>query len=345
MIKTAKKKNYSEKCLSLFIQYLEENDYYVSQETMNFYFRINKKNQNSEVEVNHQAISNLLNSNIDKIRNEQDFLDFFTFCYLKKEPDIVLEQAIIKTPNKSDFLFFSHIEKIILSIKKNQQILFKYLNRVSFLNVSWSFIDLFLNHLKSKEDQLKLIKTLTKTTPFRIPNNQKEIYNSISEYIENPEELMPYFNHLIKIKDNESIINSIEYPHTISINFSAQKLLNANLKNDLSSHFLVSCLNEIFQKIVKSNLDLKIKNYILKYNTDTKEHSLYIFSDLENSYLHSFIFSEIINDVPRLNSSQEIKDFIQDLEFYIKKYKISFLNKKLNNELKNNLINKNQTKI
>lgn len=73
---------------------------------------------------------------------------------------------------------------------------------------------------------------------------------------------------------------------------------------------------------------------MLKYDTTTKDHSLYLFCDIENSYLHSFIFSEIINHVPRLNSSEEIKDFTQNLDFYIKKYKIEFLNNKLKNELK-----------
>lgn len=231
MKKIIKKNLYSQKSLTLFLEYLEDSHLYIYQEPINFYFRVNKKIDNNQLEINQQAVSNILNTHIDNIRNEDQFLNFFKFCFLRNEPDIALEQAIIKTPIKSNFLFFSYIEKIVLSIKENQEILLRYLNRTTFLNNTWRFIDLYLSHLDNHEDKLKIIKKISKTNAFRIPNNQKDIYNSAKDYIDNYQDLLSYFTHLMEIKEDESIVNSIEYPHTIIIKFTPQKLLNANLTN------------------------------------------------------------------------------------------------------------------
>ncbi len=84
----------------------------------------------------------------------------------------------------------------------------------------------------------------------------KNIYNSAKDYIDNHQDLLSYFTQLMEIKEDESIVNSIEYPHTIIIKFTPQKLLNANLTNDLSSHYIISCLNEIFDKACKDKVNL-----------------------------------------------------------------------------------------
>lgn len=314
----------------LFKQYLKDNNLWVFPEKLSSEFYKIRSKSNSDESNSDYFISRVLNSSIEKIINQQEYLKFLSYCLNNQHYDILLSQLIIKTPKTNDPHFNDYMLDVLKLISNNEEVLVKFINRSSFLNSSWIFLEDFLIHIKNPKNIKEIFKTLTKTTAFSSSDNQKEIFSLFSKREIEAEYFSPFFNKIFISKEPISPIVSVETQKSIVLTLSKKYLISMNLYNNLGSGLLISTIVEHLNYI-RLNFDhLKISKVFVDYNKESQNYIIYMFCAEEQIGLNSYLLEKIILLIANQLSLENLKSLINEYSLFIKEGTSQYMYLQLN---------------
>ena len=332
-----------EKTKVLFKEYLESKNYWVFPEKLIHESYKIREPITDEVK-NDYFVYRLINSSIDKIINHQSYLKFLSYCFEKKEHDVLISQLIIKTPKTNDPIFNEYIHEVINILSKEESLLFKFTNRSSFLNSSWIFLEDILPYIKNKSHIENIFKTLFKTTAFSSTDNQKEILPLLLNTDINHQKLMPYFNKINIENQMKSPVSSVETHQAIILKIPKNNLISVNLHNNLGSSILISAIVEHLNYIKINFQNLKISKIFTDYNKDTFDYNVYVFSSNEEIELNSYLLEKVIFLIAKQDSMDSLKSLFKDYPSFIKEQISEYMYLKLNKEISSDKFHNKKSK-
>lgn len=322
------------KCEVLFTQYLKDNDLFV-------YCIDSRPKQYFIKKIAHHDTSpryyqeSILDQDMNSLGENHNFFSFLNEMLIKGEEDIVLYQAIKKTPKSKKGNYYIHINEIVNSLKSSEKILFKYISRANFLEHSWNVISKIFQLINKDEYKNKIIKSLSKTKAFRDAHVQSSVYDSIKDLVDDISNFQHYFDKVKNTKKEQSVVDHIDIPSAVLLRFTNAKLMGVNLNTQLTPDIILNKISNI-GKILKQTYknDLEIINIFLSYEPSDKYHTLSIICPQSYTELNQIIFEKIINDFSQMTNTTDIEKYYDSsFGMLVKECKAYQLQKHLKEEL------------
>ncbi len=322
----------------IFKEYLESNEIWVFPEKLTHeMYKIRAPLSIEEVK-NDYFVYRLLNSSVDKLINPNEYFKFLSYCLNNKHDEVLLSQLIIKTPKTNDPTFNDYLLDVLKLISSHEEILFKFINRSSFLNSSWIYLQDFLVHFKNTKHIEDIFKTLIKTTAFSSYDNQKEIYSLLLQTQIKHDDLIPFFNKLTINENLDSPIISKSTQKSIILTVSKKHLISVNLHNNLGSGLLISTILEHLNYIRINFSNLKISKIFIDYDKDSQNYHIYAFCAETEIDLVSYLLEKIILLIAQQKDVDSLKLLIGNYSLFIKEQTSKYLYVKLNNQIESQMV-------
>lgn len=335
------KKTVKAKTKELFEKFLNEKGYGVYNDGfMSTHYGIRKPKNGEKLSTYY--IDDVLDSNLDNIESKDVFHEFLKKTLNQNELEVALYQAIKKTPGHKNYEYNSITSGILNTLKPFKKTLFEYFVRSRFLEHNWKRIDDIFQTLDSQEHRIAIIESVMQTNTFNGLDTQKSIYNLVQKYIKQPEKFDSYFEKINKVNEHQSVIDYIDSLSVVIIGFTEEKLIGANLTTEIAAKTLVESIEKIARNLkTEYKDDLKIINTLMDYNKDTKQHTLNIICPESYVELNKIVFEEIINDISRLSTWNQLREYQDEVKTALIKQCRSF---QLHEDLQDNLHSDNDIK-
>jgi hypothetical protein len=158
-----------------------------------------------------------------------------------------------------------------------------------------------------------------------------------------------YFQKINKVQEHQSVVDYVDAPSVVIIGFSEEKLIGVNLNTEIPSKSLVEGINKVANKLkTEYPDDLKIINVLMDYDIEKKQHTLNVICPQSHVELNKLIFEEVINDISRLSTIDQLRDYQSESKTaFIKKCKSFKMHEELQDglNLKNDELKKKAVKL
>jgi hypothetical protein len=342
------KKTVKEKTKELFEEFLNEKGYGVYNDgfmNRHYNIRIPKPKEN----MSRYYVDDILDDNLYHIGTQDIFFEFLKKVLNKNEHDVALYQAIKKTPGNKHYDYEKITSSIINKLTPFKKTLFEYVVRPRFLEHNWSRIEDIFKTIDNQENRIAVIEAVMQTNTFKSLDTQKSIYNLVQKHIRNPEKFDSYFDKINKVQPHLSVVDYIDSPSVVIIAFTEEKLVGANLNTEIGSKSLVDGIRKVANNLKKEYKDdLKIINILMDYDTETKQHLLNIICPHSHVELNKLVFEEIINDISRLSTTDELREYQSESKTaFVKKCKSFQMHEELQDglDIANDEVQKKKNKL
>ncbi len=324
----------------IFKEYLESNKIWVFPEKLTHeMYKIREPYNSGEIK-NDYFVYRLLNNSVDKIINPKEYFKFLLYCLNNNHHDILLSQLIIKTPKTNDPLFNDYLLDILNLLSSKEDILFNFVNRSSFLNSSWIYLQDFLVHIQNKNHIKDIFRTLIKTTAFSSSDNQKEIFSLLLSTKIDHQDLIPFFNKLKITEHLETPIISVNTQKSIILTVSKKDLISVNLQNNLGSSLLISTILEHLNYIRINFSNLKISKIFIDYDKSNQNYNIYTFCAEEEIGLVAYLLEKVILLIATQKDLDSLKLLTANYSLFLKEQSSQYMYMKLNQKISKQLENK-----
>jgi hypothetical protein len=335
------KKTVKAKTKELFEAFLKDKGYGVYNDgfmSTHYAIRKPKPNVSHESNFSNYHVDDLLESNLDSVESKDVFHEFLKRILNQGEHEVALYQAIKKTPSPKNYEYDNIVRGMIDTLSPFKKTLFEYFARPRFLEHNLTKIDRVFKVLDSQEHRVAVIEAVMQTNTFNSLDTQRAIYNIVQAHIKVPAKFDSYFEKITKVQEHQSVVDYVDSPSVVIIGFTEEKLIGANLNTEMAAKTLVDGIGKIANILKKEYKDdLKIINVLMDYDKDSKQHTLNVICPQSHVALNKLVFEEIINDVSRLSTWNELNAYRDETKTaFIKKCKSFQMHEELYDNLNTN---------